>query len=417
MKISILRPSFYEDFHCIASECKNSCCKDWGIIWTKEEFKELKKQIHSPEIKEKFKDAFIANENEQFSASKKLKTKLTKDGTCPFLDEHNLCGIYQECGGQKYMSYTCQHYPRIEHFYLDRQEEYLTPSCEAVVTLLMKERRGIQFAEGEPRVILRSDKSTSAIRYDDLERRPLLRYYYDIKVLMTSVLQCRDYSVAERIVILGIAMQHIDILEKEKREEEIPAYVDSFLANVDKKEIKEMVSQWKGNLDMKTSFLLDIPSTVNVSNLSMIRTFGIMMEKLKVKIEYTAEEKGIKRTYAYSGKAQKEAWNRFLKAFESREYLLENFMLISALVLNLPIVANLGMDIWKNYCFFANVYCIYSFLLGCCLDEEYKEEDFIYYTTEIFRLVLHSPYMHGYIKKRMEETESDTLAHVALLVL
>ena len=27
----IRKPSFYDDFHCIAAQCPDSCCKEWDV--------------------------------------------------------------------------------------------------------------------------------------------------------------------------------------------------------------------------------------------------------------------------------------------------------------------------------------------------------------------------------------------------
>ncbi len=60
MKNVVLQPSFYKNFECIGGKCVNSCCRHrWKIDFTKEEFKNIKRKIHTEEFKKLYEDAFI----------------------------------------------------------------------------------------------------------------------------------------------------------------------------------------------------------------------------------------------------------------------------------------------------------------------------------------------------------------------
>ena len=44
MKDIVLQPTFYDKFSCLGSDCKNNCCTDWTIYFTKDEFRNIKKE-------------------------------------------------------------------------------------------------------------------------------------------------------------------------------------------------------------------------------------------------------------------------------------------------------------------------------------------------------------------------------------
>ena len=138
MKDIVLQPTFYDKFSCLGSDCKNNCCTDWTIYFTKDEFRNIKRKMHSEEFKNIFQDAFEFKKGE----NDRCTIKFDENKKCKFLDENRLCKIYQEVGPEN-MSWVCQIYPRIGIHYLDNYEIFLSVSCEEVINLLLEEKDGI----------------------------------------------------------------------------------------------------------------------------------------------------------------------------------------------------------------------------------------------------------------------------------
>ena len=84
-----IKPSFYDDFKCIASRCKDNCCIGWEI------------DVDQPTL-------------EKYKFHPEIMQKISLDGTphfvlgerdrCPFLQKDNLCEIIKShrrmlCGG------------------------------------------------------------------------------------------------------------------------------------------------------------------------------------------------------------------------------------------------------------------------------------------------------------------------------
>ena len=47
-----LRPAYYDDFQCLASGCRFTCCKGWHVTFDKKDYLALKRQEGSPELTE-----------------------------------------------------------------------------------------------------------------------------------------------------------------------------------------------------------------------------------------------------------------------------------------------------------------------------------------------------------------------------
>ena len=54
----MLQPSFYSKFECIGSDCEYNCCRNWQIDITKQELKNMKRNIKTEEFRKIFEDAF-----------------------------------------------------------------------------------------------------------------------------------------------------------------------------------------------------------------------------------------------------------------------------------------------------------------------------------------------------------------------
>ena len=137
----VLQPSFYDDFACIGGACQNDCCHGWNIDFTKEEFKNVKKKIHTDAFKEVFQDAFKFEKGI-------CRIKLDEKGNCKFLNEDGLCKMYIEVGHDN-MSVTCKIFPRMLTKYIDGYERFLSIACEKVVDLLLEQSDGIELEAKE----------------------------------------------------------------------------------------------------------------------------------------------------------------------------------------------------------------------------------------------------------------------------
>ena len=226
MKELVLQPSFYKEFECIGGKCVNNCCHyKWNIDFTKEEFKNVKRRIHTEEFKEIFDDAFVYKKERG-----KFLVKFDDDNRCKFLNENGLCSMYKEVGPEN-MSQVCKIFPRKGLHYMKDYEYYLSPGCEEVVRFLTQEENGIrlEYVERELSDIEKQKADIwSAILAD---ARPILYYYNDFKKLLFGVLQNRDYNFGERMVVLGIAMKKIDEMEEDGRVDNIPEYVENFVTD------------------------------------------------------------------------------------------------------------------------------------------------------------------------------------------
>ena len=119
-----IRPSYYEQFSCIAGACTFTCCQEWKINVDPETLKRWKT------LTPRLSDFVIRKDGTQV-------IRLNKDHRCPFLSDEKLCRLVTAYG-DSVLSETCQIFPREVHAFSRHEEETLMPCCPAVVDLLFE---------------------------------------------------------------------------------------------------------------------------------------------------------------------------------------------------------------------------------------------------------------------------------------
>ena len=116
-----LYPAHYTRFHCIASACDFSCCREWKIYaddavfsrWQKKGIRRITRRADGQRI-----------------------VRLTEGLNCPHLAEDGLCRMIAEYG-EELIPETCRVFPREVREFPDRRERSLMLACPAVVDLLL----------------------------------------------------------------------------------------------------------------------------------------------------------------------------------------------------------------------------------------------------------------------------------------
>ena len=115
-----LYPAHYTCFHCIASSCDFSCCREWKIYadditfrkWQKKGIRKVTRRVNGQRV-----------------------VRLVENLNCTHLAEDGLCRIITEYG-EGLIPETCRTFPREVREYLDRRERSLMLACPAVIDLL-----------------------------------------------------------------------------------------------------------------------------------------------------------------------------------------------------------------------------------------------------------------------------------------
>ena len=85
-EMKIVTPNYYKDFKCIADKCSDTCCAGWDVDVDEQSYEFYKKQ--KGEIGERLENVMVPKEEGGCTFT------LTENMRCPFLDNENLCDLY-----------------------------------------------------------------------------------------------------------------------------------------------------------------------------------------------------------------------------------------------------------------------------------------------------------------------------------
>lgn len=123
----IRKPAYYDAFHCIASTCPDSCCKEWDVD-VDPSATELYTTLASP-LGDRLRQ--VLQRNEDGSSCMEIIA-----GRCPMWQEDGLCRIQAELGHDA-LCKTCREFPRLTHDYGNFQEWNLELSCPEAARIIL----------------------------------------------------------------------------------------------------------------------------------------------------------------------------------------------------------------------------------------------------------------------------------------
>ena len=173
--MKLYAPNYYKDFHCIASDCKHSCCVGWEIDIDKDSLSRYQSMTHPyGEIIRKHIE--MQDDTACFA--------LTKEERCPFLKENGLCDMILTLG-EDALCQICRDHPRFRSFFSDREELGIGLCCEEAARLVLCQKEKTE-------VVMLSDDGENEELWEEEDALLALREK------LFDILQNRSIPLAER---------------------------------------------------------------------------------------------------------------------------------------------------------------------------------------------------------------------------
>lgn len=176
----ILRiPDYYEEFSCIASRCKDSCCAGWEIDIDDESY-EYYRSVEGT-FGDRLRESMFVAEDGGY------RFKLKGPKRCAMLNDNNLCDLYTALG-EEALCEVCTEYPRFSLVYGQVEQKALSLSCEEVGRIL--------FGRTEPEQLI--DIELPGDCEDDEEDPQYVAFMEWVQKEAVAILQNRELSITER---------------------------------------------------------------------------------------------------------------------------------------------------------------------------------------------------------------------------
>ena len=125
MKIS--RPAYFDDFHCLAAQCPDSCCKEWDVLV--DDASAARYLAMEGQLGDALRRVMYEEDGQYYFA-------IQTDRRCPMWRDDGLCRIQAE-KGEEMLCKTCADFPRLTHDYGDFIERQLELSCPEAARLIL----------------------------------------------------------------------------------------------------------------------------------------------------------------------------------------------------------------------------------------------------------------------------------------
>ena len=404
----VLQPAYMKYFHCIGSACEDSCCIGWRVNLDKKTYKTYKK-LRDKELKPMIQKMVKRKHNQKTDAAYG-HIKMEPNGRCPFLNEENLCKIYMQAGEQ-YLSDTCTFYPRHTHKVDGGLERSATMSCPEAARLGLLNPDGIVFEQSQ------EDQTRMKIHHlFDTEGHLYLekpqRYFWDIRMFSLSLLQDRNYSLAERLIILGIVYKRTEGLCQKGLAKDIPAMLEKMKRLIEPGSLKDEVAKVPANTQIQMRLAKELTDKKVLQGITSPRYLECLREAL-LGIDYKEEEEQLANIL----QKYQNNYNEYLAPYlKEKEYILENYLVNEYFRELMPFGS--FKTIWDSYIFLCVLYSMIKLhLIGMGGHHKGLNDDLTLKLIQSFsKVVLHnSQYIQGIIRL-LKDNGYDSLAYMSILV-
>ena len=223
-------PQYYKTFRCIASECSDSCCKEWEVLV--DEIAAARYLAMEGPLGDDLRQYMYQDEAGEWYL------RIT-DGRCPMWREDGLCRIQAELGHEA-LCRTCREFPRLKHDYGEFVELGLELSCPEAARIIFAEPA--EWAEEEL-------DGGEEPEYDPADMDILLQTRQEALQILSN----KDYSVQYALALLllyGYRTQ--DALDGAEMEEIAPEEELAFAKTVAKQGDEAALTGFYLNLEILT---------------------------------------------------------------------------------------------------------------------------------------------------------------------
>lgn len=177
-------PDYYNEFHCLADKCEDTCCMGWQIVIDEKSLQ--KYSLIRGQLGKRLQSSIDWKES-VFHQS--------PDKRCAFLNEDNLCDM-QLALGEKSLCRTCRRYPRHVEEFENVRETTLSLSCPEVTRILLNHKEPVKLVSFE---------KEGEEEFEDFD--PFLySELVEARNVMRKILQDRSRKLSVRVgLVLGLA--------------------------------------------------------------------------------------------------------------------------------------------------------------------------------------------------------------------
>ena len=388
-------PDIYNEFQCKGGSCRSTCCQEWRIDISRAEYNRVRHCVSPKQAQTLFKRLPRNEASDKIYAN----MQMNENNQCPLLSDDGMCSLQRE-HGYKILPQVCKQFPRLFTIVNTSPLEYtiaLDTGCERVLELLWKyAESGLHFTTADIPI---SDKVIHSV----MAKHALSDFANDIIYLCIWILQNRSYSLSDRMILLGFAMQELQEIQTASNPNLVPSWFAKWHPYTKGDALKKTLSELPEN-----------PNWFLLNNLSILVNLSMNHPEVQELLSIFEENFDfVLKNNAISLDSSKYAalCAEFYKKFPNMDNFLENYLVLTLFRENFPFSQD---SVWKSYLYMASFYSILRFLPIACASD--TAENIIDLLTLFSRMSLNAQSFSSSIIKSLEQNDSNSLAPIAILV-
>jgi lysine-N-methylase len=312
-KRSILIPNYLQTFACIGGDCEDTCCIGFRVELDQHTYESYKK-IEDPDLQADV-NKYVQPITEQQTEKRYGYIEKQDDGRCSFLNESNLCKLHLRHGSSA-LGLICHTYPRMVNFIDDAAEQSATISCPEIARLALLNKNGIQFIESE---IDADERHNIGLNIDSKQKSTA---FWELRLFSLNTLQDRQYTVAERLLILAMFFQKVDAVVQSGHTDTLKLLTEQYDSLSQSGAFKQALQKMPVNPEWKYSVLGQL--------LHERKNFTITNDRFRVRFEKAVKQLGLEsKPFQTNHYIENEAF--WEAAFTNQyDYIFENYLVNQA---------------------------------------------------------------------------------------
>jgi len=314
-----IQPRYGSAFHCIGSECEDSCCQGMSVLVDRKTYERY--QAFPEERLGSLVKQYVSINMTGASDSLYARISPNSSNRCPFLSVENLCSVQREYGSE-YLSATCSTYPRALNRVADDLEISLYLSCPQAARQVLLDADSMQKV---------GDASPGHFRTDQFSRlgsasvssvyKPL-RYFWEVRELVVAVIQDRGRPMWQRLFLLGMLCKRLDEITRVEQDDSVPEILGSYREIVATGALRDKMEQIPAQPGVQLDVvlrLIDQRIQAGSCGARFLECFEIFLEG----IGYSPDSTAVSDAQHYV-----EAEAKYYRPFFERQlHILENYLL------------------------------------------------------------------------------------------
>jgi lysine-N-methylase len=330
-----LHAAYAQSFHCIGSDCEDTCCQGWNVPIDQAAYEKYQNLPDSP--LRTLIDANMLRSSEGATPAVFAQLRMNSEHQCPLLTADRLCQIQAELG-EELLSHSCATYPRIINSIAGIQQTALALSCPEAARLVLLNPELLtpepldsdQERTSETKAHAESLDNTAGI---ELPAFPLslISWFWPIRQLVLALVRNRSYPLWQRLFLLSIFCRRLDEISSGELAQSVPDFLGDFQAAVTSGTLRTGMEA----LPMDRAAQMDV----------VLRLAGMLLHRSNVRPRFvecvnaftTGIGNGPGATLESLTGSSALAHDRYYAPFFAQHpYILENYLINSILRLRFP---------------------------------------------------------------------------------